>query len=295
MSDQAEKLRQLIAGNKESNMKRAKMIAIASGKGGTGKTNFTVNFCLELSALHQKVLLFDLDIGMGNVDILLGESPEHSLLDFWKKSLSLSEMTEKSQYGIDYISGGRGFKDFFQLDGHHLDLFMEELDRLIQKYDFIFFDMGAGMTQESLQFLLAADEVFLVVTPEPTALMDAYSAAKYVLLNSKNSKISVLLNKAKTDLDGTMAYHRLSSVLNKYLSAHADLLGILPEDPKVSEAVIKRNPVTSLYPRAKYSRSIRQTAEAFLQKDHDRQNFSRPELFMDRFKAIFKSKARKGE
>ncbi|MBS2969002.1 MinD/ParA family protein [Metabacillus sp. KIGAM252] len=295
MNDQAERLRQMIAKAKGDTPKRAKTIGIASGKGGTGKSSFTVNFCLELSRLEQKVLLFDLDIGMGNVDILLGESPEHSILDFWKKNLSFNEIIEKSPSGFDYIPGGRAFNEFFELKGTHLDAFILELDELTKVYDFIFFDMGAGMTKESLQFLLAADEVFLIVTPEPTSLMDAYSAAKHILLSSPETRMSIMMNKTKTEKEGANAYGRISSVLSKFLSKEPKLLGILPDDPAVMQAVIKRNPITQSFPKAKYSRSIRQAAASFLAVNEGFiGNTSRPSLFMDRLKTLFSSTAGKG-
>ncbi|MGD6816149.1 MinD/ParA family protein [Metabacillus sp. 84] len=292
--DQAQVLRQMLAHSNKDSDSRAVTIGIASGKGGTGKTSFTVNFSLELVRSGKKVLLFDLDIGMGNVDILLGETAEYSIYDYWVKSIPMSKVIERSPAGIDYIGGGRSFKDFFQLKGRELETFLAELDRLTKEYDFIFFDMGAGMTMESLQFLLAADEIFLIVTPEPTSLMDAYSAAKHILLRKSEARLSIMINKARTRKDGQFAYERISSVISKFLSSAPGLLGILPDDPAVMEAVLKRKPVTRLYPKSKYSQGMNQAVSSFLKQESDNQPTGSSDTFMSRLKTLFKNTAGKG-
>ncbi|MTH52762.1 AAA family ATPase [Bacillus mangrovi] len=294
MSDQAQKLREMFSAARQESKIRANAIGVASGKGGTGKTSFTVNFCLQLAEKGKRVLLFDFDIGMGNVDIVLGEAPEYSILDFWQQKLPLQKVIQKSPAGIDYIAGGRAFNDFFLPESSEVHSFLHELEQLMDQYDYIFFDMGAGMTKESLQFLLAADEIILVVTPEPTSLMDAYSAAKHILLARAESRLSLIINKSSSDKEAAFAYERISSVLAKFLSAKVQRLGFLPEDSAVSNAVLKRSPVTVSYPKSKYSKAIRHAAGCFLEERETGFESSHSGNFMARLKNLLKSTAGKG-
>ncbi|MCF7621773.1 MULTISPECIES: AAA family ATPase [Bacillaceae] len=189
MKDQAENLRRRLEARQNQSM--AKTIAILSGKGGVGKSNFSLNFSIALSQSGKKVLLFDMDIGMGNLDILIGEHSPCSIIDFFEKECRLKDIIMSGPGNISIITGGTGMTNLFSLDEDKYTRFNAEFSLLLANYDYILFDMGAGMTEDSMKFLLCVDELVVITTPEPTSIMDAYSAMKYI--HSVNKEIPFFL------------------------------------------------------------------------------------------------------
>ncbi|PLT34195.1 MinD/ParA family protein [Bacillus sp. V5-8f] len=240
MKDQAEHLRKRI--REANSMQAAKTIAVISGKGGVGKSNFSLNFSITLAKKGHSVLLFDMDIGMGNIDILMGNSSRHSIIDFFEYGTPLSEIISSGPENISVIAGGTGLTKLFDLDQSQFDSFLEEFNSLLHKYDYIIFDMGAGISHESSRFMLSVDDLFVVTTPEPTAVMDAYSVMKY--LHSVNESISFYLicNRVQSEMEGQDTINRLQSALRKFLQKEITPLGFLPDDKSVSRAVAKQVP-----------------------------------------------------
>ncbi|WP_080874740.1 MinD/ParA family protein [Oceanobacillus timonensis] len=245
--DQAEKLR-----NQLSSDRIAKTIAVCSGKGGVGKSNFTLNFSIKLAQENQRVLLFDLDVGMGNIDLLLGMQTDNSIADVLNNRISMHEAIVKSSYGMDYIPGGSGLLEFVELDKHKKAIFYQGLEKLLREYDYVLFDMGAGMTETALFFILAADECFVITTPEPTSITDAYGMVKHILTNQTDMPIYTILNRSRNNaiLDN---FH---AVIDSFLDGEAQGLGSIPEDGNVMKAVMHQKPYTMLYPKTKASKAI---------------------------------------
>ena len=189
MNDQAEILRKKVEGYQ--NESTAKTLAVISGKGGVGKSNFSLNFAISLAQKGKKILLFDMDIGMGNIDILLGKHSPYRIIDFFEHGLSLAEIMTIGPEQVSIITGGTGLTNLFTLDETKFSRFMEEFNEFLKQYDYIIFDMGAGMTEDSVKFLLCVDELIVIATPEPTAVMDAYSIMKY--LHSINNELPFFL------------------------------------------------------------------------------------------------------
>ena len=189
MNDQAEILRRKVEGYR--NESTAKTLAVISGKGGVGKSNFSLNFAISLAQTGKKILLFDMDIGMGNIDILLGQHSQYSIIDFFEHDRSLAEIMTIGPEQVAFITGGTGLTNLFTLDEMKFSRFMEEFNEFLKQYDYIIFDMGAGITEDSVKFLLCVDELIVIATPEPTAVMDAYSIMKY--LHSINNELPYFL------------------------------------------------------------------------------------------------------
>src|SRR5690625_3830682 len=179
MNDQAGKLSLLM--QVRNNSRQAKTIYCISGKGGVEKSNVAVNFFLQLKKHDKKVLLFDLDFGMGNVDILLGLQPNKTVIDMFNEQLPIQEVIEKGPGGLTYIAGGSGLTRIFKADRAMMNYFFDQFNELIQMYDYIVFDMGAGAAEESIRFVLASDECIVVTTPEPTSMTDGYGMVKHIL------------------------------------------------------------------------------------------------------------------
>ncbi|WP_409294360.1 MinD/ParA family protein [Peribacillus sp. SCS-26] len=268
MKDQAEALRQLV--EQQKTRKQARAISVISGKGGVGKSNFSLNFSIALSNYGQKVLLIDMDIGMGNIDILLGNTPSKNIVHFFEGSLPLEHVITEGPSGISYIAGGTGLSDIFHLDSQKENHFFSEFGRVVNLFDFVIFDMGAGISEDTLPFLLAADEIFVIATPEPTAVTDAYAAIKYITLMQHNAPFSLICNKAPGEKEGRLTINRLQSAVKQFLGRDIFSLGILPEDSEVQRAVIRQTPFLIANPRSRISRALVSLAGEFLERDSDK-------------------------
>lgn len=253
-NDQAENLRNRM--NRFQATRQAKTIAVVSGKGGVGKSNFTLNFALTLAKKGKDVLLFDLDIGMGNIDILLGLQAKKTIVQMYEDQLSIHDIIETGPNDLAYIAAGSGLTDVFSMDQEKFDFFLSQFDELMTHYDYIFFDMGAGATKDSLYYILAADECFVITTPEPTAMMDAYSMMKHMYSRNEQLPFYLVVNRAESKKDGKLIISRLQKVVQRFLSKDVLPLGILPYDRVVSKAVIQQVPFTIFDPKAQVTRAM---------------------------------------
>lgn len=240
MNDQAEKLRNRLKHNHAN--KDAKTIAVVSGKGGVGKSNFSLNFSLSLARKGNKVLLFDLDIGMGNIEILMGKTSTYSIADFLSRKAHLEEVIFSGPEGIDYISGGTGLNQLIRMDKDSVDSFTSGLGEMLKRYDYVILDMGAGLNEETLSILLSVHEIFVITTTEPTAIMDAYATMKYIHLADSNLPLYLIVNRASSVKEGNETLSRLDEVLSRFLKRSPVRLGILPDDKNVHEAVKRQIP-----------------------------------------------------
>lgn len=256
--DQAAKLRRKL--EKGQNLREAKTIAIASGKGGVGKSNVALNFSLELLNNGKKVLLIDLDIGMGNLDILLGLETTTTIADMLTESLSVHDIIKTGPHGLAYAAAGSALNEFVELDQRDKDYFFQEYEELIHLYDYIIFDMGAGAAYATLSFVLAANECIVVTTPEPTSITDAYGLIKHIANNRPDMPISVIMNRSATPKTGEQALERFRKVISQFLNIEIRSMGILPEDKIVSAAVMRQIPYVLLNEKAAVSKAMKEIA-----------------------------------
>lgn len=237
MYDQAAKLRASVKRNA-----LARTIAVASGKGGVGKSNVALNFSLALGKLGKSVLLIDLDLGMGNIEILLGISAKRSFVDMIQNRLRMEEIVETGPDDLDFIAAGAAMDEFFRMDGGGFAHFQQEFERAQQRYDFVILDMGAGLTEESAGFILAADESIIVTTTEPTSMMDAYALIKHIKSMNADLPMNLLVNRAMDRQEGQDTADRMKEVVQTFLHAEILLLGILPEDKQIPKSVKMQEP-----------------------------------------------------
>ncbi|WP_117169691.1 MinD/ParA family protein [Paraliobacillus sediminis] len=262
MRDQAANLRKKI--DRLNTTRQAKTIAVVSGKGGVGKSNFSLNFALNLSKKGKKVLLFDLDIGMGNIDILLGVQAKRSIVQMYENQLSIHDIIETGPHDLSYITAGSGLTDLFKMDENKFNYFLEQLDELITDFDYIIFDMGAGASVDSMFYVLAADECIVVTTPEPTAMMDAYAMMKHICHRNYHVPLYLLVNRAENNKDGRSIIKRLQRVMQSFLKKEITPLGILPNDKSVSKAVISQIPFTLYDPKSKVTLAMEQIVTQYI-------------------------------
>ncbi len=224
---------------------KPRIIAIASGKGGVGKTSTTVNLAISLAKAGNKVVIFDADLGLANAEILMGITPPYNLYDCLKGHAEIKDILVPGPEGISLISGGSGFAELAHLKDEILQDLMDSLQVLDDEADFIFIDTAAGISKNVLAFAAAADELILVVTPEPTSITDAYSLAKIVSKYGLHNEIHLIVNRVSTSGEAANVLHRFQNVCNNFLSLSTNYLGYILEDRSVSEAIKAQNPLIS--------------------------------------------------
>jgi flagellar biosynthesis protein FlhG len=267
--DQAEMLRNRMQFPQET-PPEAKVISVVSGKGGVGKTNIALNFALALQKLGKKVILFDLDIGMANLDILMGITARKTIVDMIEQDLPIRDIVETGSHGLAFIAGGTGLTTLFRLDEDNLSWFLAQLQSIHSNYDFIIFDMGAGISTDSTKFILSADEIILVTTPEPTAITDAYSVLKFIHYKEKQLPLHLLVNRCDSEKEGQEITARFQAVAEHFLQKKISLLGMLPDDRTVLQAVKSQVPFLDFAPKSKVSRSLKEVAKNYAGIENDR-------------------------
>ncbi|MDV4149687.1 MinD/ParA family protein [Clostridium sp. AL.422] len=254
MLDQAESLR-MLANRGDFGSKKSKIITITSGKGGVGKSNFVVNIAINLVKKGKKVLIFDADIGMGNDDVLMGIYPKNSVLDLINGSLEIDDIIVDGPEGVKLLPGGSGLNNIEDLQQNQRDLFLKKIE-MLEGFDYIFIDTGAGISRSVLAFIACSDEVILVTTPEPTSLTDGYSLLKAVNHFKIKSKASIVVNKVLEKKEGERTFFKLRSVVEKYLSLDINYLGYIFDDRKITMSVRNQLPFILGYPYSDASKCI---------------------------------------
>lgn len=288
MHDQAESLRKLVS-SYESLANDTKVVSVVSGKGGVGKSNFSVNFAIALRQAGKRVLLMDLDIGMANADILMGISTRYNIVDMIENQLSIWDIIEKGPGGIAFISGGTGFSKVFQLNERKFNRFVEQLEKLNGEYDYIIFDMGAGVNENSLKFILSSNESIIITTPEPTAITDAYAMLKYLLQLKKEIECKILVNRTDSKKEAIKTGENFKRVARRFLDKEVAFLGYLPNDKLVLKAVKRQVPFILLEPKGRISKNLQEIARLYLQetKKSEQPMFR---SFINNFKKLFKER-----
>ncbi|WP_223642511.1 MinD/ParA family protein [Planococcus sp. 4-30] len=270
MRDQANGLREKMRMKQSEkperkSIKKTRVLAITSGKGGVGKSNFALNFALSLVEQNKKVLIFDVDLGFANIDVLLGRTPQETIATMIEKDLAAQDIIEEGPNGLLFISGGNGFSDLFSMDDLKLEKFFKELSALQGKVDYIILDTGAGLSYENLRFILAADDVILVTTPEPTSITDAYSVVKMVQGRDPNVHMKLVVNQCISVREGQRTADNFKQVAQQFLGKDIEALGFIPSDVHIPEAVKKQHPLLLAYPSSEAATAIRKMASEFLE------------------------------
>ncbi|PZE22435.1 MinD/ParA family protein [Paenibacillus xerothermodurans] len=267
MNDQAQGLRNLISNRQNPQTSTVtRIITVTSGKGGVGKSNFTLNFALALQKRGFRVLVFDADIGLANIDVLMGISAKYSLYHLLKQEKTIWEIINVGYNGLQFIAGGSGFNDLIRLTEEQLDYFAQQVDQLNGSVDYIIFDTGAGLSKETLKFILAAEETIVVTTPEPTSVTDAYAIIKMVNSMREPVRFKLVVNRATDWQEGKHTADKISLVAKRFLQLDIPALGFVADDSCVSRAVKKQVPFTIEYPACTASQSIDKLVEAFISR-----------------------------
>ena len=241
------------------------VLSMTSGKGGVGKTNASVNLAYCLSRLGKRVLLLDADLGLANVDVLLGLAPKYNLFHLFHEGAKLEDILVETQYGFSILPASSGVVEMLDLTtGQKLEL-LESMDALEDEIDYLIVDTGAGINDNVVYFSLAAQERLVVLTPDPTSLTDAYALIK--VLNSQHGvdRFRVLVNMAQNEAQGREVYVKLYRACDQFLSGVSlDLVATVPMDPAVKQAVIRQQPFCKLSPDSPAAEAMGQAAQNIL-------------------------------
>ncbi len=269
--DQAESLRQMMSENQKGRPV-LRVIAVTSGKGGVGKTNITVNLATLQALAGKRVLVIDGDLGMANVQIVVGINPRYHLGHLLDGTAELDQVMATTSVGVSVLPGGSGIRSLTSLDDAQKMRLMSVLDTIEDRFDVVFIDTGAGIGDNVLFFVAGAQEALLVVTPEPTSLTDAYAAVKVLSLEGGVEHFSVIVNPAPTEQVAREVFDKLCSVTRKFLKARVKLLGFLPRDENLPRSVVMQRPLVQAFPHSPASRALIEISDRLLGEAGPAQN-----------------------
>lgn len=257
----------------------ARVIAITSGKGGVGKTSTSVNLAIALGARGKRVALLDADLGLANVEVLLGLNSLHNLQHVIDGEMGMLDILARGPGGIEVAPGTSGLAKVADLAPSARQRVLEGLRDLQDEKDFVIIDTMAGIGQNAVAFNAAADEVILVTTPEPTAIVDAYAMLKTIYARRNDAIIRLVVNMCANLAQAKAVAGKLGGVSKHYLGRNLSFLGYIPRDAHVSQAVMQSRPFLLLYPNAPAAKCVEILAGRLAQQHHElepnRQGFFR--------------------
>lgn len=233
-----------------------KFIAVTSGKGGVGKTSFIINYAIMLARKGKKVVLMDADLGMANVDVLLGVNSRHTLVDVVEGGKDISEVVTDAPGNIKIIPGGSGIQELASLTTPQFYRITSGFDYLEKNFDYVLIDTGAGLSKNVTNFIYSADETIIITTPEPHAITDAYSIMKVILEKSRDIRLKLIINKCETSREGEAVLDRISGVVRSFLHCNITPYGYILESKVVSRSIKEQLPLAISYPGSDVARSI---------------------------------------
>lgn len=294
MKDQAAKLRELINQKKTNNNTKAsdapqaRVICVTSGKGGVGKTNFTLNLALALSKQNYRVLILDADLGLSNIDIVLGIVPKYTLLDVINGNRELKEVVTAGPNGIKFVSGGSGIMELIDMPEGRIQVLVEKLEEINQMADIVLIDTGAGLSRAVMSFVMAADEVIIVATPEPTSITDAYAMIKTIGAKKQGKRMKLLINRVENINEGKITFEKLKNASEKFLNIQVEKLGYLTEDIHVSRSVKLQNPFVLQFPNSSISKNIETIALKLTNENYNEEKLITSQSFFNRVVSLFR-------
>lgn len=266
--DQATGLRNVVKMQNAIQTSQARVLTITSGKGGVGKSNTAVNLAVQLSRLGKKVLIFDADIGLANVEVMFGAIPKYNLSDVIYKGKNIRDIITEGPMDIGFISGGSGIVGMNNLTREQILTIVGKLSELDTIADIILVDTGAGISDSVMEFVIASPEVLLITTPEPSSLTDSYSLIKTLHckpdFNYQDTMINVIANRVNSAEDGLAVFDKLNSVVSKFLNWNVNYLGLIPQDPVIEKAVRQQQVVSIYNPQAMSSEAFAKIAESLI-------------------------------
>lgn len=245
------------------NDKTTLSLAVMSGKGGVGKTNISLNLAQALHAMNNRVLLMDCDLGLANLDVLMGIAPEGTLQDVLLGDAEVGEIIQQAEEGgFDVLPAASGVPELVDLDEDMRDMLIRQLNPALQGYDYVFLDLGAGINATVQAFASMTAIRLVVVTPEPTSVTDGYALMKVLANNHDVRDFFVVVNQVDSRREANITFQRLQAACQRFLGMDPILLGFIHHDSHVSEAVRRQTPLLKLFPTCNAARDIMEIARS---------------------------------
>ncbi|AHM56641.1 cobyrinic acid ac-diamide synthase [Peptoclostridium acidaminophilum DSM 3953] len=271
----------------DASLERARVICVTSGKGGVGKTNLTLNLALAIKTRGFKTLIIDADLGLANIEVLVGSAPKYNFMDVIEGGMGIRDIVMEGPLGIKIISGGAGISETANLPVYKLNKLLANLAILENDFDYIIIDTGAGISKSVISFAKAADEVIVITLPEPTAIADAYALIK-TLRRESIEKIGVVVNKVDNILEAESTFKKLETVSKRFLGVGLGFIGHISADNNIIRAVKQQEPFYLKYESSPASRNVEQICSRLTGKEKTKSS----EGFVQRLASFFISSRR---
>ncbi len=246
---------------------KVRTIAVTSGKGGVGKTNIAANLAMIFRRYKKRVLLIDLDLGLANVDILLGLRPEYTLQDVIEGRKQIKDIIMHGPDGIKFVPASSGIEELTSLSEKQKEALFKGFCDLDEELDIVIVDTGAGISSNVLSFVLASNEILLITTPEPTAITDAYAMIKALSRKKKDLNIKLLVNLSNSREEAELTMKKIASVTHRFLNINVQYLGYLLQDPNIPIAARLQRTFVKEYPNTTATSCLNNMVASFLNSD----------------------------
>ena len=260
--DQAQNLRDRI-----KNSRPLRVISIASGKGGVGKSTLAVNLAIALSRMGQKVLIFDADFGLSNIDVMFGISAKYNISHFLSGKCSIYDTMQTGYEDVKFISGGSGVFELLNIGEHGVNQLISGLFEMPSEgihFDYILCDVGAGINDNIIRVILASSETIVVTTTEPTAILDAYALVKTIMKRDNSHPLHLLINKCETKKEAQRVSEGFTEVIGRHLGKNINPLGLIMYDHNVPLSIKRQVPITVSDPECGTSQAIDQISRTLI-------------------------------
>ncbi len=263
--DQATTLRTLAGDCKpglqsRAGSKLASVISVTSGKGGVGKTAVVANIALVQARQGQRVMIIDADLGLANIDVVFGLTPQFNLNHFFSGEKSLEEIVVEGPFGIKILAAGSGVQSFTHLSALQKQRFLESMDVFHGLFDLMLIDTEAGISENVTYFNVAAQEILIVTTSDPTAITDAYALMKVLSKQYHEKRFNLVANQVRDEDEALEIYKKLTLVSGRYLDISIDFLGWIPYEKRMRETISRQRVVADLFPGTRTSRNFEEMA-----------------------------------
>lgn len=280
MKDQAHTLRKIF--EKGQATPSPKVLSVTSGKGGVGKTSIVVNMAILLAAKGNKVLVLDADLGLANIDVMLGLTPKHNIKHVLEGQCHLEDILIEGPQGIQIIPASSGIQELVDLSHEQQLCLMNSLDYFEQDIDYMLIDTGAGISKNVMYFNTAAQRIIVVVTAEPTSITDAYALIKVLRKRYGIKRFDLIVNNVSSKVEGDQVARKLTMVCERFLGdVVLDTLGSIPSDAGITECIKGQKAFVGVNPSGEASKRLERIVR-HLEREKDTHSNGNIQFFLKR-------------
>lgn len=266
-------------------------ISVASGKGGVGKSNLTLNLGYFLYELNKKVLIIDCDLGLANIDVLLGITPKRNIKDLLSEEVRSKDIIvnlESTAHSLDLIPAASGIPELLEYESEVQFILTQKLNDILNAYDFTLLDLGAGIHKSVLTFAASTDVRIIIITPEPTSLTDGYALIKVLKNKYKLNNFFILVNMVQNEKEALVNFKRLCTACKKFLNLEVSYLGFVREDKNLTQSVREQKLLAKIKPHSNFCLDLMEIAKKIV-------NISKQQVFPGKGLNLWENKGEENE